>query len=165
MPWSRASIATGKLPLPKGLDFSGLNAHLDGLVAGRNDFQAIRIDGTFPSLTVRSEPKQTLPYRPLAEVIKEQQVVFELSDVQGTLVGFRVPDYAAALNVPGYHFHFLTDDRRRGGHVLDIETGEGTIQIDEIRSITIALPDVPGFADMNLTGAREKDLHAVEKQK
>jgi acetolactate decarboxylase len=153
-------------PLPGGLDFSGLNAHLDGLmVGGENYFQAIRIDGTFPRLTVRSEPKQIPPYRPLAEVIKEQQVVFELSDVQGTLIGFRVPDYAAAFNVPGYHFHFLSGDRRRGGHVLDIETDEGTIRIDEIRSVTVALPDVPGFAHMNLAGAREKDLHAVEKQR
>jgi len=35
------------------------------------------------------------------------------------MVGFWILSYASSLNVPGYHFHFVSDDRRHGGHVLD----------------------------------------------
>ena len=35
------------------------------------------------------------------------------------MVGFRFPAYAEGIEVAGYHLHFVADDRRRGGHVLD----------------------------------------------
>ena len=76
-------------------------------------------------IRIRSEPKQTPPYRPLAEVIKTQQVVHTLNDVQGTLIGFRFPAAASSVNVAGWHFHFLSADKTRGGHVLALTTGDG----------------------------------------
>ena len=78
---------------------------------------AIRLDGRFEFVRARSVPPQSPPYRPLTEVVLEQHV-FELTDVAGTMLGFRFPDYAEGIEVSGYHLHFLTDDRRRGGHVL-----------------------------------------------
>jgi Alpha-acetolactate decarboxylase len=45
--------------------------------------------GRFETLKIRSEPKQKLPYRPLGEVIKEEQVVHTLNGVQGTLISWR----------------------------------------------------------------------------
>ena len=44
--------------------------------------------------------------------------VFDLADVEGTMVGFRFPDYSEGIEVSGYHLHFITADRTRGGHVL-----------------------------------------------
>ena len=52
---------------------------------------AIRIDGRFASVHVRSVPRQQPPYPHLAEVIAQQQIT-ELRDVAGTMVGFRFPD-------------------------------------------------------------------------
>src|SRR5262249_8659116 len=37
-------------------------------------------------------------------------------DVDGTLIGFRFPAATISVNVPGWHFHFLSADRGRGGH-------------------------------------------------
>src|SRR5262249_55988041 len=34
----------------------------------------------------------------------------------------------AGPNVPGYHWHFLSDDRTVGGHVLDCRVREGRVQ-------------------------------------
>jgi acetolactate decarboxylase len=34
------------------------------------------------------------------------------------------------INVPGYHFHFITSDRQNGGHLLDCETENVKIEID-----------------------------------
>jgi acetolactate decarboxylase len=151
------------VPLPAGLDLKGLTAYLDGLIQNPNHLYAVRIDGVFPALTVRSVPAQTSPYRKLAQVI-EDQVEFHLKDAEGTLVAFRTPSFLAGLNVPGYHLHFLSKDRSRGGHVLGLETGSGTIALDEIADLEMRLPKLPAFAAADLAGARAVEIGKVEKQ-
>src|SRR4051812_13132899 len=71
-----------------------LDAHLpEGTVAC-----AVQIDGWFESVHARSVPRQEPPYRPLAEVVRTQ-TVFDLAGVEGTMVGFRFPDYSEGLEV------------------------------------------------------------------
>ena len=41
-----------------------------------------------------------------------EEPIFEFHDVEGTIVGFFTPDYLRGVNVPGYHLHFITADRR-----------------------------------------------------
>ena len=135
------------LELPAGLDLAGLAAFLDGQLADRGLPQAIRIDGRFVRLKLRSEAAQSPPYRPLAAVLKEQ-VVLELADLEGTMVGFRFPAALGAVNVPGWHFHFVSADRRRGGHVLDLGTGSGA---------RAALQTVTGLEAELLPGATGMD--------
>jgi acetolactate decarboxylase len=100
---------------------------------------AVRFDGEFDLVRARSVPRQYPPYRPLAEVAAEQHV-FELHEVSGTLLGFRFPDYASGLEVTGYHLHFVTDDRRRGGHVLDYRARRGRLRIDPSSDLHVELP-------------------------
>jgi len=134
-------------PLPTGLSLAALERHVDGLMDNRSHYHALRIRGTFPYVKVRSVPAQTPPYRPLTEVVKEQ-AVFEEHDVSGTLIGFYMPGFMQGLNVVGYHLHFLTDDRARGGHVLALETGAGRIEIEAIDRLRLALPDTRAFAGL-----------------
>ncbi len=101
--------------------------------------QALRIDGSFESVVARSVHRQTKPYPPLAEVAAHQSV-FELRHVAGTLVGFRFPDYAQGLEVPGYHLHFITSDRTRGGHVLDCRLSEGLLALEGSTELHLELP-------------------------
>src|SRR5206468_762895 len=54
----------------------------------------------------------------------------DLVDVEGTMVGFRFPDYGEALEVSGYHLHFITADRSRGGHVLEARPRQATVRLD-----------------------------------
>ena len=82
----------------------------------------MRLDGRFDLVRARSVPRQAPPYRPLAEVVADQHV-FELADVEGTMVGFRFPAYVEGIEVAGYHLHFVDADRRRGGHVLGSRSG------------------------------------------
>jgi acetolactate decarboxylase len=100
---------------------------------------ALRIDGHFDYVRARSVPRQRKPYPPLAEVAKAQNV-FMLEDVGGTLVGFRFPDYAQGINVAGYHLHFVSDDRTRGGHVLDCRLRSGVVAIDHSSDLHVELP-------------------------
>src|SRR5262249_17270619 len=42
---------------------------------------------------------------------------------------------------PGWHFHFLSADRSRGGHVLGLTTGEGLALLEEFSDLRISLPE------------------------
>ena len=54
-------------------------------------------------------------------------------------MGFRSPAWALGLNVPGYHWYFLSDDRTVGGHVLDCRVREGRVQYQVCRDWQIKL--------------------------
>jgi acetolactate decarboxylase len=100
---------------------------------------AIRIDGRFEHVHVRSVPKQHRPYPSLADAIAHQHIC-ELDKVAGTMVGFRFPDPLEGIEMAGFHLHFVTDDRTRGGHVLSYRVLEGTVSIDEATDLHVELP-------------------------
>ena len=108
--------------------FEDLGAAIDAEVGHPEQVHAIRIDGVFDRVHARSVPKQSKPYRPLGEVVADQHV-FDFAGVRGAMVGFRFPELEDGLNAPGYHLHFVTDDRTRGGHVLDCAIAQGTTEI------------------------------------
>jgi len=101
----------------------------------------VRVDGRFAAITLRSVHRQEPPYKPLDHVVKGQSV-WTHGEVSGTLVGVRSPAWALGLNVPGYHWHFLSDDRTVGGHVLDCRVREGRVQYQVCRDWLIKLDSV-----------------------
>ena len=101
---------------------------------------AVRVAGRFARLTVRSVPRQALPYPPLDQVVAERQQVRELTNVQATLVGFLLPDTIAPLMPAGFHLHALTDDLAAGGHVLDFDLAGGRIEMDQTPALHVLLP-------------------------
>lgn len=108
-------------------------------VKGAERPTAIRIDGRFEAVRVRSVPKQERPYPRLADVIAQQRVS-ELGDVSGTMVGFRFPDALDGIEMVGSHLHFVSDDRTRGGHVLSYTLLEATAHLDDATQLHVELP-------------------------
>ncbi len=145
----------GSTPVAPGHSLEQLEAMLDALPYSASRVLAARVDGRFRAIAIRSEPKQQPPYRPLAEVIKTQQVVHTLDDVDGSLIGFRFPAAASSVNVPGWHFHFLSADRTRGGHVLGLTTGAGTAFLEEFSDLRIRFPARAPAASAGADAIRE----------
>ena len=139
-----------------------LQAQIDRQAPNKNLFLAVRMDGTFPSMKVRSVPKQEKPYPPLAEVI-QHQTVFEYTNVTGTVPGFRCPAFVKGINVPGYSLHFISADRKTGGHILDLTAGKGTLQLDACNRFFMVLTDLEQFAALDLSKDRTIELEKVEK--
>ena len=150
--------------LDRQLDLNGLQSFIDTLLPGVNLFYAVRIDGKFSYMKTRSVPAQIQPYPLLADAVKGQQVL-EFKDVEGTMIGFRCPPYIEGVNVPGYHFHFLDKDRKQGGHVLDCTASGVKIVIDKTAGMIMALPDTPGFNQLNLGAGTPEGLKQVEQGK
>jgi acetolactate decarboxylase len=130
----------GSAPVAAGQSLEQLEATLDALPYSASRVLAARVEGRFRAVAVRSEPKQQPPYRPLADVMKAQQVVHTLVDVDGILIGFRFPAAASSVNVAGWHFHFLSADKTRGGHVLSLTTGAAVALLEEFADLRIRFP-------------------------
>ena len=90
---------------------------------------AIKVTGRFATLQTRSVHAQEKPYVPLVEALSEQ-VVFNFDFVDATLVGFWLPEVLSELNAAGFHFHALTSDEQAGGHVLNCDVLNATVEID-----------------------------------
>jgi len=125
-----------RFTLNESLDCSQLQERLDDLLPTVNAPYAIKVSGTFASLKVRAPHRESQPYPVLAEALADQ-AVFESENAKGDMVGFRLPDYMSGLNAAGYHFHFISQDRQAGGHVLDCQTDDLTIAIDAINQFRL----------------------------
>jgi acetolactate decarboxylase len=148
-----------RFELAEPLDHREFLAELDRRLGHPEQVHALRVDGRFERIRARSVARQSKPYRPMTEVVRDQHV-FELSEIDGTLVGFRFPDYAGKLNVPGYHLHFISSDRRRAGHVLDCSPAGVTVGADDETEVRMELP--PG---VELGEAASADaISRVERQ-
>jgi len=151
---------TGSLEGP--FDLAHLEEMLDKVLPTKNIPYAVKVEGTFARVKTRSIPRQTKPYPRLAEVTAKQ-TTFAFENLRGTLVGFRCPPYMKGLNLPGWHFHFLTEDRKAGGHVLELVTEKVCFAIDYTPAIHIVLPAGGAFWEANLGGEKSADLKRAEK--
>ena len=153
--------ADKSVSLDKGIDYDQLQKFIDWLIPTKNIFYAIRIDGDFKYVKTRSVPRQSKPYPPLVEVVKTQPI-FEFHDVKGTMIGFRTPDYMKGVNVPGYHLHFITEDRKAGGHLLECTLKDVKIDLDYTSELFMVLPQ-GSFFKADLSKEQHKELEKVEK--
>jgi acetolactate decarboxylase len=130
---------TRRFELSDRLDDEAFMAALDRELGDPAAAQALRIDGRFERVHARSVERQHKPYPPMTEVAAGQHA-FDLDEVEGTMVGFRFPDYAKGINVPGYHLHFVTADRRRGGHVLAATPHGVEVRLHDSVDVHVELP-------------------------
>jgi len=139
-----------------------LKQSLDAMLPTPNIIYAVKITGSFSYVQARSVPAQTKPYPPLSDVI-ESQAVFEFYDVEGTLIGFRMPGYAEGVNVSGYHFHFLTKDRLSGGHLLACDIHSAEAAVDCIHDLVLELPSYDAFYTAELAADDQSAAERIEK--
>lgn len=129
---------------------------------GKNHIYVIKIDGNYSNITVRSVEKQEKPYREFTEVAATDQRVFNYTNQEGTIVAVYFPDYMAELNMPGWHLHFISGDKTKGGHVLNVTVSNAQAGIDEITEFKMIVPKRDSFNNMNLTEDMSAKINKVE---
>ncbi|KAJ9659595.1 hypothetical protein H2198_003008 [Neophaeococcomyces mojaviensis] len=115
-----------------------------------NAFMNYRFDGRFESIKCRTVKGQEYEGQPLAEVGKNQQVQ-TYHDIEGTIVGFQSPEIWQGFFVAGNHMHFVSKDRKDGGHVLELSDGEGKLGVAKAVNIHMELPTSRAFNDAKLS--------------
>ena len=147
---------------PEGQTKDELYAFLDSRLPDKNSVYAIKIKGKFTMVKTRAFPPVTKkPYAPLASMLSLQKF-FSFEHVKGTLVGYRIPAHMEGANISGYHFHFLSDDKKSGGHIIDLQTSSVSIEVNHLRSFTIDLPHTDDFRNFDLTKDRSDEVRRVE---
>jgi acetolactate decarboxylase len=141
-------------------DMRRLTARFDGLRDSENVFYALKVHGVFEYVHARAvcRTHEGVPLVQAAAVQPE----FEFRNVAGTLVGFWTPEYARTLNVPGYHLHFLSDDKRYGGHLLDCAGASLRLQVQREGNYQVALPETEEFLKADLRRDPAADLAKAE---
>lgn len=127
-----------------------------------NAIYALRISADFATMTTRAEKPAKAPYTSLPEHLKVNQTVFELKNTQGVCNGFLLPPYLARTNVPGFHMHYVSDDRKSGGHIFKFTASALKIEIDEAKGFTIENNTNAGFRKVNLKPDRGAELKKIE---
>ena len=144
---------------------TGLEAmtkEIDAMRPSENLFVGVRIDAEFDRLSMRAACK-ALPGENLVEATSHQSE-FDAADLVGSIVGFWSPPYSRSIGVPGYHFHFISGDRRIGGHVLDLEAHGCRISLHTESDLHLALPETTDFLAADLSGDHEGELRVVESE-
>lgn len=141
----------------------GLTEMVDSMRPSENLFVGIRIDGRFTQLSMRAVCRAR-PGENLVEATAHQSE-FDVEELSGSLVGFWSPAYSRAIGVPGYHFHFISDDRTVGGHVLGLEAAHAHVGLHTESDLHLALPEVGDFLAADLSGDHATDLRTVELER
>lgn len=125
-----------------GLDMAGLKAALTTKLPDPAGYYAVRVDGTFATVRTRSVPAQQKPWPPLAEAVKHQSE-FPMENVRGTIIGLYAPTGVSRLAPTGWHFHFISADRTKGGHLLAVTIKAATARADGVEAMTVRFPTQP----------------------
>jgi acetolactate decarboxylase len=120
-----------------------------------NIFYAVRLDGEFHQVRMRAVSPPSSGGR-LIDAARAQSE-FSLDEVSGTLVGLWSPGFSSAFSIAGYHFHFLSEDRAHGGHLLACSTASLRLRIEALTDFHLALPENESFlrADLSKNSAGE----------
>ena len=154
-------VADQEETIPNAGSFEDLRNLCDQYRDSANLFYALRIDGHFDHVHTRAM-KATLDGLPLAKAAAIQPE-FDFHDIDGTLVGIWSPGFSSALNIAGYHFHFLSDDRTKGGHMLECSGKNLRIQVERLTDFHLSLPESEEFLRADLSKDLKKDLAYAEQ--
>ena len=148
--------------LPKTENINSLKETLTKTVNenGKNLFYMVKINGTFQKMFVRSELKQEKPYKTLDKALATDQREFNYENIAGMVVALYCPDYMGGLNTPGWHFHFISDDKTKGGHILELAFDSAQAEFDSTQDFDMYLSDNSDFQKMDLA----KDVSSAIKK-
>ena len=146
-------------------DIEALKQALEPYVKGnQNVFYMIKAKGVFKTMHVRSCFASEKPYPTLSEVAQNQRE-FHFENTRGDVIAVWCPKYVNGINLPGWHFHYLSGDKTQGGHILGLSSDDLRVKINKIERFDLTLPQNPEFAQRDLCEDLSAKTAAVEGAK
>ena len=143
------------------MNYSRFNEFIASLIPSPNIFYAISLHGNFEYIKTRSVPKQKNNI-PLVHVA-QHQTIFEYKNITGVINGFYTPPFMESIHVPGYHLHFINDQRTCGGHLLECTIKEANLSLQFIQKMELGLPITMDYLTTDLTRNTKEDVEKIEK--
>ncbi|MBR3148870.1 MAG: acetolactate decarboxylase [Eubacterium sp.] len=130
---------------------------------GLNSIHIARIDGRFESVHARAGAPYRSQHISLKDILSKTQKDFSFEDIDGTLVCVYYPDYMDGINASGWHMHFVSEDRKLGGHVFEVSMSTGECLLQKMDRIEIQLPREAAFDTYSLKEASNDEIAKVEQ--
>lgn len=130
----------------------------------QNIFYMIKAKGVFKTMHVRSCFASEKPYPTLSEVAQDQRE-FHFENTRGDVIAVWCPKYVNGINLPDWHFHYLSGDKTQGGHILGMSADSLRVKINKIERFDLTLPQNPEFAQRDLCEDLSAKTAAVEGAK
>lgn len=146
-------------------NFEELEQFIAEKFISKNLIYAIKVQAEFKSISLRSENCQARQYHKLYETMPKLQHTFTEDNLIGTLVGVWFPHYLQQVNVPGFHFHFVDEARKIGGHVFNFELIRGLVEIQVLKSLQVDLIENDEFYQADLDSSSADAIKQVEQQR
>jgi len=138
-----------------GVDnYSSLREKINAELPSKNIFYAFKIHGHFKKMKCGGLSKQEKPFKDGLDVLIPNRPIFEREDFSGTMVGFFCPEFIGNINVAAYHLHFVSDDEKFAGHVMEFEADSLNVEVDYIYDYQFVLPESEDY----LAGDFEKEF-------
>ncbi len=130
---------------------------------GLNSIHVARIDGWFDTIRARAGAPYRSQHVTLKTILSKTQKDFSFEKLYGTLVCVYFPDYMDGINASGWHMHFISKDRKLGGHVFEAVMSSGECLIQKMDRIDIQLPRDAAFDTYALKQASNDEIKEVEQ--
>ena len=130
---------TQSIPINSPIDIRNLEQELLSSHIDPNRIYAIKITANLDSARYRSWPEQKPPFKPFSE-LSDQEKIYNSRNIDVTLVGFYFPEWFGEVNTIGFHFHFITNNHKTGGHLYDALISRGNVEISSIDQLLILDP-------------------------
>ncbi|TWU31959.1 acetolactate decarboxylase [Novipirellula artificiosorum] len=135
--------------LPAVSNFEMLRGIIGDRLPSRNYFYAFKVTGNFKSMKCGGLSRQEPPFKEGLDVLIPARPVFDRENFKGTMVGFFCPSFIGDINVAGFHFHFISDDKQFGGHVLEFDATDVTVAFDQMDEYKFALPNSEAYEQVS----------------
>ena len=132
---------------------------------GLNSVHIAQIDGFFDIIHARAGAPYRSQHVSLKSILSKTQKDFTFERLEGTLVCVYYPDYMDGINAAGWHLHFISKDRKLGGHVFQVSMRSGECQLQKMDRIEIQLPKEAAFDTYSLKNASRDEIEEVEQGK
>lgn len=129
-------------------NYETLREAIDAELPSKNYFYAFKIHGQFKQMTCGGLHKQEKPFVKGLDTLIPNRPIFQRQDFTGTMVGFYCPDFIGNINVSGYHLHFISDDKKFAGHVMEFQADSLKVEFDQINKYQFVLPKTENFENV-----------------
>lgn len=128
-----------------------------------NIFLAVNVTAVFDQIKIRRPQRDESLSRSVTEMSEAQQED-TLTAISGQLIGFWTPELFGRISVPGFHFHFINDEKTISGHVLSFKADAALVDYQIKESIEIKNPNSEAYRNLNINiTALDELIGSVEK--
>lgn len=136
------------ISIKKAIDLEAIKKGIEPL--NKNAFYMLKTqEMEFSNVHVRSCYPSVKPFPTLSEVANKQKE-FNYHDIKGYIIGVYCPKFVNGINLPGWHFHFISSDLTKGGHVLGLNCNYFCYQTNKLDEFDMYIPTNDEFTHLNL---------------